>query len=274
MRTTDRRRTRTATSLARVKLGAYGLMLSSCSTLAEPTEGEPPVCEYCDVGERELRCAIATYLGDIFNSGIGDDAYVCLDPEATDEEKEQACIDACEQYIAGNLIGLECRFEEDEDPFRWSSCVPPEGNTDSGAGSSYECPGWYVPTARVHHYEPLTAGATVTVERGLLDDIHNDMIALYACDDARYVQHSGYWAFERLEPGDLLFELGLREGDRNAVLQGFSPRTGQLTTEAFVLDSIERMQSAYGALVDAEGLRVVVQKIDIEEPWVIWVSIE
>ncbi|MCA9704498.1 MAG: hypothetical protein KDK70_01470 [Myxococcales bacterium] len=257
-------------------LGALGLGASSCSTKADPVEDEPPVCEFCEVGEQELKCAIATYLGAMFNSEIGDAAYVCLDPAASDEDKEQACRDSCEQYIAGNELGLVCAFKPGMEPFRWSSCVPPTEPTGGGAGAEHACPGWYAPSARVRDYEVLGPGlARVTIERGFVEDLREDVLALYVCDDARYVQRETGWVFEGLDAGDLLFALGLREGDRDAIVQGFDPRTMEATTEPFALDSIEEMAAAYDSLAESDGVRVMVERKGAGEGgWEVWVTVD
>ncbi|MCA9711702.1 MAG: hypothetical protein KDK70_38055 [Myxococcales bacterium] len=241
-------------------LVAGGLGSASCSTAAEPSEGAPPVCEFCDVGEQQLRCATVTYYDGGVSGSIGDAAYVCLVPTATDQDKEQACLASCEDFIADNESGLECGFEEGEEPFRWVECVPPTEPTGGAAGADQECPGWYAPASRVHGFESEGATVTVTIERGLVEQLRAEPGALYACDDARYVAREEGWVFEGIDPGDLLFELGIREGDRGAVVQGFDPRTGKVTSTGYALTSIEGMQQAYAGLREADGVRVVVER--------------
>jgi hypothetical protein len=168
-------------------------------------------------------------------------------------------------------------FEEGEEPFYWTECVPPEQPTGGAAGMGVECPGWYGPSARVSGYEEkgYSGAATVTIERELLEEIRSDIVSLYVCDDARYVEYASDWVFERVEAGDLLFELGIREGDRNAVVQGFDPRTMTVTTGAFALDSIGRMQAAVEGLGDPDGVKVAVERSGVVGgTWVVWVSIE
>ena len=143
--------------------------------------------------------------------------------------------------------GGELRFE----------AVPDAGGA---AGADQECPGWYAPASRVHGFESEGATVTVTIERGLVEQLRAEPGALYACDDARYVAREEGWVFEGIDPGDLLFELGIREGDRGAVVQGFDPRTGKVTSTGYALTSIKGMQQAYAGLREADGVRVVVER--------------
>jgi hypothetical protein len=267
---------RSAATLCAIMIVATGIAESSCSTIAEPSEGdEPPECKYCDPGTQELRCEIGAYwtINSMFYGYVSDSAYVCLEPDATEQEKEDACIDSCEAYIANDTEDLYCDFLANaEEPFYWTGCTPPD---DTGGSQSHNCPSWYSPTTRVSDYQATSGSATVTIDRVFVSSIRSDMFSLYVCDTTRYVQSTSDWTFDDVASGDLFYELGVRDGDQNATVQGFDPQTSQTTTSAYLLDSITDMRRAYDALRTTDGVKLTVERSGAPGgEFVIWITIE
>ena len=106
-------------------------------------------------------------------------------------------------------------------------------------------------------------------------NIHSDLFSIYVCDPARYVESSSAWTFEDIEPGDLLYELGIREGDENATVQGVELGTTTTTTSVFELDSIGSVHEAYTGLLEANGVKLTVERAGATSgKFVIWITID
>lgn len=253
----------------------------SCSTSAEPSEEEPPVCAYCDIGEQEVRCRTRILYDDNHLMYPPHEfQYTCTDPEADNEQMQQACLERCEEYAQTREDYdeelYECVLLDVANPAYWTGCVPPEATGDGG-GHGHVCPGWYSPSTYVTDYTLVTSGtATVSVDRSYLLDINEYLFSLYVCDTARYAEQPlGEWKFVEIEPGDLLHELGIRNGDKNIVVQGFDPQTLQTTTSPILLNNQIRMVEAYNTLLEENGAKLSVERTGAPGgTFHIWATIE
>ena len=100
-----------------------------------------------------------------------------------------------------------------------------------------------------------------------------DPLALWECDTGRYAETvisradspdgtpTSEWRFESLEPGGLLYELGLRNGDANARVWAYDPATGAPTTPVYELDSVETLAKAYSVLVAEPNVSIEVDRV-------------
>lgn len=261
-----------------------GLQLTgmSCSTAAEPADELPPVCEGCDPGERVLRCRLQlTYNG--LDSGFPTTRYqgTCIDEDSNPAEQEQACLDRCQEYIETleESEMYDCDFLPVEKKFFWEGCVAdddPTGTATGVGGEGNHCPNWYAPAAHVKDYEPIGSNAaSVTLDRDFVLDILSDLSSLYTCDDARYVEDTSGWVFEDIDAGDLLYRLGVRNGDEDAVVQGFDPSSMQTTTPPYSLDSVQTMLEAYDALSYADGIALTVDRLgQPANDFTIWITLQ
>lgn len=111
------------------------------------------------------------------------------------------------------------------------------------------------------------------IHRGLLDSLRVDPLALWECDHGRYAETvisradspdgtpTSEWRFESLEPGGLLYELGLRNGDANGRVWAYDPATGAPTTPVYELDSVETLAKAYSVLVGEPNVSIEVDRV-------------
>lgn len=129
---------------------------------------------------------------------------------------------------------------------------------DSGTGA-YEneppvpiCPEWYEPDSLVaSSARPGQTGVLdVNIDTAFVDNLKLDNSAPVVCDTGRYTDGR----FMDVQPGELFYELGFRNDDRNLVVQGFMPTTGQSSTRWFSLDSPEGIFTALVALLEETGL--------------------
>lgn len=245
--------------------GAAALIAFACSTAAEPADEGTPECE-CPVGERELVCNMrrrnpetgATQDG--WNLGAG---FICVDENASDEDKEDACFETCESHVVEPWV-CEWHPAEDEN-FFFTGCIAPTGGTGSGGfggGGAPECAGWYIPEDYVLRLSLTSSYTLAHLIRPFVRQIRRNMEVLYACDEARYKEPSGSgsWTFINVDSADFLYLLGVRTDDENARVQAFDPSTFSLMGSQYPLDSKESMYEAYWNLVHADGVRVTVDR--------------
>jgi hypothetical protein len=245
-------------------VGALALALGfavSCSTTADPPDPEVPACD-CPIGERKLDCATAAYWisDDSFVQHTpSSNAYLCIDEGATEQEKEDECIDGCEAWLGPILLmSRYCDFFDENDPHPFGYCGAPVEET--GTMEDFTCPSWYSPSTKVSKYSADSNEATVTILRSFVDDIRAELTSVYACDDGLYEEGSSDWEFDGVSSGDLLYELGVRSGDKNASVQGWDPVNDRTTTAVFDLDSPEAMFDAHRALLGEDGVKLTVER--------------
>lgn len=253
------------------------ILIASCSTLDESADDQPPVCS-CAVGERTLDCDAGQFnaYNDQYTGLPASAEYqvFCIDENATEQEREDACLAKCGEWL-GDVPAFYCDFFR-EDKFRWTGCVAPEEDPTAGA-AGLECPGWYVPAKFVRDYhQPGTRWATVSITKPFLRDISTDIVTLYTCDSARYEESmGGHWTFVSVETSDLLHALGIRTGDRNATVQGIDPTTSSPVTPIYVLDSVESFHDAYSAFLNVAGVHLSVERANAAGGvFHVWITIE
>jgi len=100
------------------------------------------------------------------------------------------------------------------------------------------------------------------------------MFSVYVCDAARYVESSSDWTFTGLEFGELLYELGIRDDDENAVVQGFDPTSMKTNTSSYSLDSVNQMIDTYRALSGVDGIKLTVERSGAPSgKFTIWITV-
>jgi hypothetical protein len=151
------------------------------------------------------------------------------------------------------------------------------------------------PMAACRGYDPIGGvgfangldESRAVMHRGLVDDLRVDPLSLWECDTGRYAEviiepgdpRSGIpptteWRFESLEPGGLLYELGLRTGDANARVWAHDPATGAPTTRVYELDSVGGLADAYAVLFGESHLTIEVDRPRTATSHTILVSVE
>ncbi len=112
-------------------IATASVMALSCSTAAGPPPSPPlPQCN-CDVGERQMDCGTgaASDITDVVGQPTSSSyVYLCIDEDASDEDKTDACIASCNEWLGG-VAGLHCGFFDTEDPFPWTDCSAPANAT-------------------------------------------------------------------------------------------------------------------------------------------------
>ena len=123
--------------------------------------------------------------------------------------------------------------------------------------SSFNCEG-YDPGS-VAAYVPINSTSGVaSLDGEFLETLRENPFLLWECDEARYVQHitgsTTRWVFEQVGEGSLLYELGVRTGDKDASVWEFNPTTYARIGSIYPLDSTEHIAVAFDALINATGV--------------------
>lgn len=117
--------------------------------------------------------------------------------------------------------------------------------TGTGEGSGLNCSEWE--TLDSISYQHYTSGRPIggysNVDEGLVElALTHDLAGLLACDEARYSQNSyGDWVISEAVMGDLLYEIGLRNGDQNLEVRAYDPVAGSGHTPWYPLNSYQAM---------------------------------
>ncbi len=62
--------------------------------------------------------------GDIDQYTSSSYVYMCINEDASDEDKASACMVSCNEWL-GDVDGLHCAFFDEDDPFPWTDCSAP-----------------------------------------------------------------------------------------------------------------------------------------------------
>lgn len=141
---------------------------------------------------------------------------------------------------------------------------------DSGTGAYDEeppessCPPWYTPGPLIAS-TPSTGVMDVNIDKDFVQNLRDDTKAPLTCDTGRYIEGE----FEAVQPGELFYELGFRNGDADAQVRGFDPATQKGNTPWFGLEKGEELSAAFVALFGATGLNFKLKRgIKIYQIWV------
>jgi hypothetical protein len=114
--------------------------------------------------------------------------------------------------------------------------------------------------------------SAANIDIAYLLELETNGIALWDCTSGRYavytvdpgdppsVPPTSEWVFEGLAPGEFLYELGLRNGDKNASVWAFDPATGAAVTTVYALDTVDGMVAALGELLTYPNIAVEVER--------------
>lgn len=132
----------------------------------------------------------------------------------------------------------------------------------TGAPGDYDCSGWN-PGGRI-----WGSGTPTYINRFFVEDLVADPTPLSVCDTARVVPLSGgYFEVEDASSGTLLYELGLRNGDRIDSINGYDLSSVDDTASAFGIEYLENGETEYTVSVTRGGNSV---QLEIELIYPAW----